>query len=617
MERKIFWTLRKKVLIGYGLALCLVIAVIIWSLVNIAHLGKASQAILKENYQSILAAENMIYSLERQDSAILLLMLNYPDEAVKQFMENENDFLLWLGRAKDNITISGEEKIIENISNGYSVYLTNFSNLQTIRLSETAQSPQFYHETVLPSFKFVRQECIQLREINQNTMFDASNVANDVSNRAFWSVFTIGSISVVAGLVFSLLLAGIIVRPVHQIIEAAQKISDGDYDVEVKASTRDELGAMAQDFNLMVKKLKAYRNLNLKQILTEKHKSEAVIRSIDDGIIVLNSDFQIEDINPTVSGIFEKKPDEIKGRHLLEITKDENLFNYVKHAFESKTVSTHEEQETNILTINKGNSQQHFLFSATPVSSGEESVISMVLLLRNITRLKELDRLKSEFVMTASHELKTPLTSIGMSISLLKEKTIAKLNPAEIELLNAADEEVQRLKALIKDLLDISKIEAGKMPIEFDSVSIRLIFEKVISILKNQADEKNIELSYTVPDELPAINADINKITWVLTNLISNSLRYTDKGCYIRLSAEHSGSQIYISVADNGAGIPYEYQSRIFDKFVQVKTEKALGGSGLGLFICKEIVRAHGGTIWVESQPGNGSTFTFSVPIAG
>lgn len=617
MEWQNFWTLRKKVLIGYGLALCLAIAVIIWSLINIAHLGKASQAILKENYQSILAAENMIYSLERQDSAILLLMLNYPEEAVKQFMENENDFLLWLGRAKDNITISGEEKIIENISNGYSVYLANFSNLQAIRLSDTAQSPRFYHETVLPSFKSVRQECIQLREINQNTMFDASNMANDVSNRAFWSVFTIGSISVVAGLVFSLFLAGIIVRPVHQIIEATQKISDGDYDVEVKASTRDELGAMAQDFNLMVKKLKAYRNLNLKQILTEKHKSEAVIRSIDDGIIVLNSDFQIEDINPTVSGIFEKKPDEIKGRHLLEITKDENLFNYVKRVFESQTVSTHEEQETNILTIDKGNSQQHFLFSATPVSSGEESVISMVLLLRNITRLKELDRLKSEFVMTASHELKTPLTSIGMSISLLKEKTIAKLNPAETELLNAADEEVQRLKALINDLLDISKIEAGKMPMEFDSVSIRLIFEKITGILKNQADEKNIELSYTVPDELPAINADINKITWVLTNLISNSLRYTDKGCYIRLSAEHSGSQIYISVEDNGAGIPYEYQSRIFDKFVQVKTEKALGGSGLGLSICKEIVRAHGGTIWVESQPGKGSTFTFTVPIAG
>ena len=192
----------------------------------------------------------------------------------------------------------------------------------------------------------------------------------------------------------------------------------------------------------------------------------------------------------------------------------------------------------------------------------------MVLLLRDITRLKELDRLKSEFVMAASDELKTPLTSIGMSISLLKEKAIDKLDARESELLHAADEEVQRLKALVNDLLDISRIEAGKMPIDFDSVSVKLIFEKAVGVLKNQADEKNIELSYSLPSDLPTIEADVNKITWVLTNLISNSLRYTDTNGYIRLSAEQAGSQVYISVTDNGAGIPYEYQPRIFDELI-------------------------------------------------
>jgi len=617
MKQKIFWTLRKKMLVGYSLALCLIITVIIWSLINMVHLGNAAEAILKENYKSILAAENMIDSLERQDSAILLLMLNYPQEAIKQFRENENHFLLWLGRAKDNVTIPGEEKIVENIDNEYSAYLVNFSNLQTMVRSDTAKAAEFYHETVLPSFKSVRTECIQLREINQETMFNTSNIASNVADRAFWSVFTIGSISVVVGLGFSLLLANLIVKPVHQIIEATQKISEGNYDVEVKSTSHDELGAMAKDFNVMVKKLKAYRDLNLKQILSEKHKSEAIIRSIDDGLIVLNCELKIEDINPTASRIFDKNPDEIKGRHLLEITKDEKLFTYVKQAFESEALAKPEEPDANILTVNKGQAQQHFLFSVTPVPAGEKAVISMVLLLRDITRLKELDRLKSEFVMAASHELKTPITSIGMSISLLKEKSMGKLDSKESELLNAADEEVQRLKALVNDLLDISRIEAGKMVIDFDSVSVELLFEKAISFLKNQADEKSIELSYNLPDDLPPIKADVNKITWVLTNLISNALRYTDANGYIRLSAEQAGSQIHISVTDNGAGIPYEYQSRIFDKFVQVKTEKGLGGSGLGLAICKEIVRAHGGTIWVDSQPEEGSTFAFTIPVAG
>jgi NtrC-family two-component system sensor histidine kinase KinB len=617
MERKIYWTLRKKILIGYGLALCLIIAVIVWSLINMVRLGNAAEAILKENYKSILAAENMINSLERQDSAILLLILNYPDEAIKQFRENENHFLLWLGRAKDNVTIPGEEKIIENIDAGYSQYLVKFSNLQTMLHSNADKAAGFYHESVLPSSQSVRQECIQLREINQNTMFDASNKVSEVSDRAFWSVFAIGSISVVVGLGFSVLLAGLIVKPVHQIIEATQKISEGDYDVEVKSKSRDEIGMMAKDFNVMVKKLKAYRDLNFKQILSEKHKSEAIIRSIDDGLIVLNSELKIEDVNPTAARIFDKKPDEIKGRHLLEIAKDEKLFNYVKQSFASEAVSMPEDSDANILTVDRGQSQYHYLFSVTPVLAGEEAVISMVLLLRDITRLKELERLKSEFVMAASHELKTPLTSIGMSISLLKEKAMNKLDSKETDLLNVADEEVQRLKALIADLLDISRIEAGKMPMDFDSVSVELIFEKAVGILKNQTEEKSIELSYNLPGDLPPIEADVNKITWVLTNLISNSLRYTDANGYIKLSAEAAGSQIYITVTDNGAGIPYEYQSRIFDKFVQVKTEKALGGSGLGLAICKEIVRAHSGTIWVDSEPGKGSTFTFTVPIAG
>ncbi|MBN1123599.1 MAG: HAMP domain-containing protein [Sedimentisphaerales bacterium] len=617
MERTRFWTLRNKVLIGYGLALCFIITVIVWSLINIIRLGNAAEAILKENYQSILAAENMIDSLERQDSAILLLILDYPNEAIQQFRENENHFLLWLGRAKDNVTIPGEEKIVNDISMGYSDYLVQFSHLQTTIHSDTGNAAQFYHETVLPSFKSVRQECIQLREINQNTMFDASNKASAVSDRAFWSVFAIGSISVFVGLILSLLLASLIVKPVLQITKAAQKIAEGNYDVEVQSKSRDEIGRMANDFNGMVKKLKAYRDLNFKQILSEKQKSETIIRSIDDGLIVFNSQMKIEDINPTAARIFETKADDSKGSHLLEIVKDEKLFRYVKQSFTSETMPPPEDPDANILTVTKGQSQQHYLFSATPVHSGEDAVVSMVLLLRDITRLKELDRLKSEFVMAASHELKTPLTSIGMSISLLKEKSIHKLDPKETELLDVADEEVQRLKSLVHDLLDISRIEAGQMPLDFDSVQMELIFEKAVAVLKNQAEEKQIELSYHLPDPLPSIEADVNKITWVLTNLISNSLRYTEANGYIRLSAELAGTQIYISVTDNGAGIPYEYQSRVFDKFVQVKTEKILGGSGLGLAICKEIVRAHGGTIWLDSEPGKGSTFTFTVPVAG
>jgi NtrC-family two-component system sensor histidine kinase KinB len=163
--------------------------------------------------------------------------------------------------------------------------------------------------------------------------------------------------------------------------------------------------------------------------------------------------------------------------------------------------------------------------------------------------------------------------------------------------------------------LDLSRIEAGKIEMEFSSVPVRLLFEKVYSIFKKQVEEKRISLSFHSPEEIPDVKADSDKIIWVLTNLISNALHYAPQGGHIHLSADSFLPYNQISVHDDGPGIPFEYQSKIFDKFVQIKSGKLLGGSGLGLTICKEIVRAHGGTIWVESVPGAGSTFTFTLPI--
>jgi NtrC-family two-component system sensor histidine kinase KinB len=273
------------------------------------------------------------------------------------------------------------------------------------------------------------------------------------------------------------------------------------------------------------------------------------------------------------------------------------------------------EEKQNLFTVEKEGTRRHYQFSITPVHGKKGVLIGVVLLLRDVTRLAELDRLKSEFVMTASHELRTPLTSIGMSIDLLLEGAIKKLNEKEQQLLLAAHEDLQRLKSFVSNLLDLSKIEAGKMEMELSSVLVHLLFEKAMAVFKNQLEEKAVNLSFDLPEELPNVKADDNKITWVLTNLVSNALRYTPRGGHIKLSAEPFGPYVQISVRDDGAGIPYEYQSKVFDKFVQVKSDKAVGGSGLGLAICKEIVRTHGGTIWVDSAPGAGSTFTFTLPI--
>jgi NtrC-family two-component system sensor histidine kinase KinB len=590
------------------------VLVLIWAFINLWQLGQASDAILKENYKSILAAENMVYAIERQDSAILLVFAGYEEQGWKQFREHESEFLQWLARAKDNITVEGEAKIVNMIETEYSKYLNYVSELRPISVTGPRKTGAFYHEMILPSFLSVRDTCIRLREINQENMFKISDRARYIAKRAIWSMAIIGIAAVGIGIGFSLLLSNLLTKPVRQMVEATQRIAEGNYDTQISAHSSDELGRLTDEFNLMTKKLKGFHDLNIEQIMAEKQKSEAIIRSIDDGIILVDAEFKVTGMNPMARRILNIQPDEPQNRHFLEVVKSEQLFHYIQQSMESGKPPSIEEKE-NVFTVDRNETRYHYQFSITPVRGKKGILIGVVLLLRDVTRLAEMDRLKSEFIMTASHELRTPLTSIGMSIDLLLESAIKKLNEKEQQLLSAAHEDLQRLKVFVNNLLDLSRIEAGKMEMEFSSIPVLMLFEKVAAVLKTQADEKAVSLSFNTPDGLPNVKADANKITWVLSNLISNALRYTSSRGHIQLSAESFGPYVQISVSDDGVGIPYEYQSKIFDKFVQVKSDKALGGSGLGLAICKEIVHAHGGTIWVDSVPGTGSMFTFTLQM--
>jgi NtrC-family two-component system sensor histidine kinase KinB len=609
------WTLRKKIFIGYGITLVLMVLILVWAFINLWELGQASDAILKENYKSILAAESMVYAIERQDSAILLMFVGYQEEGWNQFRENERQFFQWLSRAKDNITLEGEDKIVNMIEAEYSRYLNHVSELRSISIAGPRKTGTFYHETILPSFQSIRGTCIRLREVNQENMFKISDRARFIAKRAIWSMAIIGIAAVGIGIGFSLLLSNLLAKPVREMVEATQKIAEGNYDIQIPTLSSDELGRLTDEFNSMAKKLKGFHDLNIEQIIAEKGRSEAIIRSIDDGILLVDAEFKITGMNPMAMRILDVQPDASQNRHFLEVVKSEQLFNYIRQSMESAKPPSIGEKE-NIFSVERDEIGRYYQFSITPVRGKKGVLIGVVLLLRDVTRLTELDRLKSEFVMTASHELRTPLTSIGMSIDLLLEGSVKKLSEKEQQLLLAAHEDLQRLKVFVNNLLDLSKIEAGKMEMELSSIPVRALFEKAVTVFKTQSEEKAVDLSFDVPEELPNVKADDNKMSWVLTNLISNALRYTPSCGHITLSAESFGPYMQISVSDDGPGIPYEYQSKIFDKFVQVKSDKIVGGSGLGLAICKEIVHAHGGTIWVDSVPGSGSRFTFTLPVA-
>jgi NtrC-family two-component system sensor histidine kinase KinB len=609
------FTLRKKILFGYGLVITLLLIVIIWSLFNLYKLGNASSLILSKNYKSILAAKEMIDAIERQDSGILLLILGYSTEGLGQYRENEEQFFQSFGRAKSNITEPGEDKIINTIDSAYAEYLSVCSNLQSIYETKKIKAEQYYHETVLSAFYAVRRACTRLREINQQAMFEASDKAERLSNNSTLSVAILGFVTVGVGLFLSIVLSSIIVKPLHKLERATREIAKGNYDIQLEKTSSDELGTLSEEFTTMARQLKKYSEMNISQIWSEKQKNEAIIQSIDDGIVVVDADYKITGINRTAARYLQIDSTQALDHHFLEVFSHKSLFNYLKQTNETGKVPSIKEDK-NIIMVNDGESDKYLQFSIVPVHEKSGPTFSIVLVLRDVTRLKQLDRLKSEFVMAASHELRTPLTSMSMSIDLLYESSIKKLNKKEKELISAATEEIERLKALVNDLLDLSKIEAGKMEMDIRKISVNQAFERMLSVMQAQGEEKGVSLTSNLSKSLPNVRADISKITWVLNNLVSNALRYTEKGGTINLSARQVGNVVHVSVRDNGKGIPIEYQPKIFEKFIRVKGDTESKGSGLGLSICKEIVKAHGGTIWVDSAPGKGSEFTFTLPRA-
>jgi two-component system, NtrC family, sensor histidine kinase KinB len=608
-------TLKKKILIGYGVVFVLMGLVVVWAVTNLVSLGKASDAILRENYRSILAAENMVDALERQDSGVLLVFLGDSEKGIHQYRENEAMFLQWLARAKDNITIQGEGELVQSIEASYAKYRQEFSSLTDLR--DAAKPPPqlpYYHKTIFPLFAGVRESCIRLRNLNEETMYAASLKAGYVAGRAIWSTVFVAASALIVALIFSLLLAERIARPLRRFMDASRKISAGDYAVQVPVETDDELGRLADEFNQMASQLGHYHEMNIEQIISEKTKGEAILSSIEDGLVVFDPDLKVTGINPAGRRILDLEFAEVTNLGCADILPAPNICEMIRRTVETG-MQPDVPEEQRIITLQKGERSRHYLFSVTPIRGRERNLSGIVLLLRDVTRLKEVERLKSEFIMAASHELRTPLTGMGMSVDLLLEHATHGLSEKDRELLQAAHEEVHRMKALVNDLLDLSKIEAGRIELEFEKVPVQTLFEHVHEVFKDQAEMKHVKLTIEPARDLPDVRADANKATWVLTNLISNALRYVGQDGQIQITAKKIGPHVHFSVRDNGPGIPTEYQSKIFQKFVQVKGQQS-GGTGLGLAICKEIVRAHGGAIWVESSPGKGSTFTFTLPVA-
>ena len=599
-------SLRARLLTGYGVFISALVVLGAWSAWRLHDMGKVSRRIISENYDSVVAAQEMKESLERQDSAALFALLGARERALTQLREHRARFDQNLQKAANNITEPGEPDAVASIRRDREIYYQRFDTF----IAKTNANE--YFSQLEPQFNKLRADCEHLLQLNQRAMLGKSEAAAGVAELWFYRTLLIAGVLVATGLFLAFFLANRIIGPLLELTATTAKIAGGDLNAKVSVSSRDEVGLLAVEYNRMAERIRQLRSSDLGKLLVAQQTTEAAIDSLYDPVIVTDAEGRVTKLNLAAEEIFGSEK-ENTGKHVGEVARDERIVGAVAEALQSQRPVAGEGMSS-VLPLAVDGLERAFRLRTTPMRDNGKHLVGAVTLLEDITHLREIDRLKSEFISTASHELRTPLTSVQMGVHLLLERAAGELNDKQVEILSACREDCERLDKLMRDLLDLSRIEAGESKPAFEPVKTTDLIDSASQELRPQVEAKGLAFKIDAPVELPTVLVDRSQVERVLANLVVNAIRYTNHG-EIKISALPRGNFVVVSVSDTGAGIPHEYLPHIFEKFVQVPGAPT-GGAGLGLAISRLIVEGHGGQISAQSEPQKGSTFTFTLPIA-
>ncbi|BCX65450.1 PAS domain-containing protein [Pseudomonas izuensis] len=418
----------------------------------------------------------------------------------------------------------------------------------------------------------------------------------------------VGLAVLIIGFVTAHAIARRIGEPIEALVQAADNIGQGNFDVTLPVSSAVELSQLTKRFGIMAEALREHQATNVDELLAGQQRLQAVLDSIDDGLLMIDRQGHLEHLNPVAQRQLGWDDDRVGlglGAALQRPELDEQLQLVLRGGTLERVpedLSVEVDGETRLLT-----------FSLTPVIHTQGHILGAVMVLHDVTEQRAFERVRSEFVLRASHELRTPVTGMHMAFGLFRERAHFAPDTREADLLDTVNEEMQRLMQLINDLLNFSRYQNGLQKLTLAPCSIEDLLEQAQIRFTSGAEEKGIELLVEVQGPLPRLQADQPQLDRVLDNLLDNALRHTASGGLIRLQARRHGERVIISVEDNGEGIAYGQQGRIFEPFVQVGRKK--GGAGLGLALCKEIVQLHGGRMGVYSRPGQGTQFYMALTV--
>lgn len=572
--------IKTKLTLGVGLLLLLIILLAVVSAGYVIGLKEDTNNILVANYNSLDYSRKMLLAIDEEAN---------DQTAEKRFREN-------LALQNKNITETGEREIMERLNDHVRQLDTNFTGKTR-------------------THQLVRQDLLEVMRLNMSAIQRKSDFANQSTNSAlFWIVGT-GSACFLIAFILLVQLPRNIARPIKELTESIRQIASRNYKQRVDFESHNEFGDLAKSFNVMAEKLDEYNSTQLAEVLYEKKRIETLINSMNDPVIGLDENKLIMFVNDKAINILGLSKTDLMGKSAQEVALSNDLLRSLIRTSDDSTDK--EGKHAAPIRIFIAGKEQYFekeqvTISITPTGEREKHTIGDVIILRNITSFKELEFAKTNFMATISHELKTPISSIKMSLQLLEKEAGGIVDPGQQQLIHSIKEDSDRLLKITGELLNLSQIETGNIQLVLQPSNPHLMISHAVEAATKEAERYQVNIQINEAEKVSEILVDTDKTQWVLINLLVNAIHYSPAGETVTVSLEQQGNNVRFAVSDKGKGIDPKYTSRIFDRYFQVPGSNK-SGSGLGLAICREFIEAQGGTIGVDSQPGEGSTFYFLI----
>lgn len=568
--------IKAKLTLGIGLLFVMIILFGIVSTFYINVLKSDTENILFANYNTLEYGHHMLEALESGSS-----------EANDKFESN-------LRKQEKTITEIGEREATQELRLNYNRY----------KISGDI--------TIIPKIK---AGIFKIMEMNMQAIQRKSNLAKETAQNATYWIAITGALCFLLAFILLVNLPASIANPIKELSESIKQIAARKYSQRVTFENKGEFTELATSFNIMAEKLEEYNNSSLASLMMEKKRIEALINNMNDPVIGFDEDLKVLFVNEVATAIIGIPQKEIVGKSAIQLAINNDLLRLLIQQIEHTNI----DDKAKPLKIFANNKESYFekeILKISVVPTGEITpmLIGHVVILRNVTEYKELDFAKTNFIATVSHEFKTPISSMKMSLQLLKNAQIGFLNDEQLKLLDSINDDANRLLRFTAELLELTQVESGKIQVSLMPTDPSEIVKSAIEGTQTQATQKAISLQVSIEENTPQILADAKKTLWVLTNLISNAIRYSYRNTVIYISAFTHDNSFKFSVRDLGPGIDKQYKERIFDKYFRVPGTQE-DGTGLGLAICKEFIEAQGGIISFESEFGSGSTFTISMNV--